>query len=194
MITGYSVHAPPSLNELFLCSTSVLFLEHSVVDPTIVGCGGEQLGLPGCVGFHPYLLFLSLPLFQLTRENKKIQKNYLSINSCKFNQNYFIKLALFSDPGLVVAEVESAQLVFKLDIAHFLPVIWMSDRWPPCVLPSGLVKPHPVIRTLYRVDVYIGGKGSRTRRLSFEMMVQHRFAIQRCFITHFHHIAVRYQW
>ena len=29
---------------------------------------------------------------------------------------------------------ESAQLVLKLDSAHFIHVIWMSDRWPPCIL------------------------------------------------------------
>ena len=28
-----------------------------------------------------------------------------------------------------------AQLVLKLDIARFDHVIWMSDRWPPCILP-----------------------------------------------------------
>ena len=36
---------------------------------------------------------------------------------------------------LFSAVVESAQLVLKLDTAHFIHVIWMSDRWPPCVRP-----------------------------------------------------------
>ena len=41
----------------------------------------------------------------------------------------------------------------------------MSDQWPMCILPGGLAKPRPVIRTSYRGDVHIGGKGSRTTRL-----------------------------
>ena len=37
---------------------------------------------------------------------------------------------------LFCPEVESAQLTIKLDIAHFVHMIYkMSDRWPLCVLP-----------------------------------------------------------
>ena len=46
-------------------------------------------------------------------------------------------------------------VVLKLDIAHVVHAICSG----------GLAKPCPVIRTSYRVDVHIGGKGSRTRRL-----------------------------
>ena len=77
---------------------------------------------------------------------------------------------------LFSTDVESAQLVLKLDIVHLIiHAIWMSDRWPPCILPSGLAKPRPVLRASYWVDVHIREKGFRTRRLSCEMMVQLSF-------------------
>ena len=71
------------------------------------------------------------------------------------------------------AEVEFGQLVLNLDIAHFVLVIWMSDRWPPRVLPRWSCYTPPSYTNLYRVDVHI--HGSRKRRLAFESMVQPSF-------------------
>ena len=67
------------------------------------------------------------------------------------------------------AEVEYVQLVLNWRNVH---VIWMSDRWPPCILPDGS---SPVIRTLYWVDVHNGEKGSCTRWLSYDTMVHPSF-------------------
>ena len=75
---------------------------------------------------------------------------------------------------LFSTDVESAQLVLKLDIVHLIHAIWMSDRWPPCILPSGLAKPRPVLRASYWVNVHIRKKDF-VRDDSFEMMVQLSF-------------------
>ena len=96
-------------------------------------------------------------------------------------------------------EVEYAQLMLKLDIALFVHVIWMSYRWPPCIFPDGFAKPRPVIWTSYRVDVHVGGKGSRTRQLSIKVMVQpdttflyvHRFCIRHSHYSFSSHKAIR---
>ena len=62
----------------------------------------------------------------------------------------------------LVRRLNICAVSLKLDIAHFVHVIWMSDRWPPCILHDGLAKPRPVIRTSYWVDVHNGEKGSCT--------------------------------
>ena len=49
-------------------------------------------------------------------------------------------------------------------------MIWMSDRWPPCILPGGLAKLHPVIVSSWHS--HWRKKGSYFRRRSFKTMVQ----------------------
>ena len=65
-----------------------------------------------------------------------------------------------------------------------LRILFMWSEWVigglRAFCPGGLAKLRPVIRTLYRVDVHIGGgggggEGSCTRRLSFETMVHPSF-------------------
>ena len=64
----------------------------------------------------------------------------------------------FRPTGCLVQRL-TLRVMFKLDIAHFVHVIWTSDRWLPCNSALvDLVKPRPVIRMLYRVDTRNGEK------------------------------------
>ena len=64
------------------------------------------------------------------------------------------------------AEIDCAISV-KLDIAHFVHVIWMSDRWPPCILPDGL--PNPAQLYKRRIElIFTLGKNFLVRNDSFK--------------------------
>ena len=79
----------------------------------------------------------------------------------------------------------------------FVHVIWMS--WPVASVrcPSELAKPHPVIWTLYRVDVHIGGsKGlvrynSRSKNDGSTIVLLYVVSVYDVHITNFHRISIR---
>ena len=73
--------------------------------------------------------------------------------------------------------------LLKLDIAHLVHVIWVSDKWRSCILPRW--SSYISTAQLYErcINIHTGEKGSRTRRLSFEMLVHPSFQYTFLYMT-----------